>query len=87
MCALIVDKVKLPVSLTDPAKGSEGLLWRTAITADGAIVNLVNYNFEPRRIKITVPDGSRIVDLVSGSELSPEFELKPLHPLLLQIGK
>ena len=87
MRTVIADKVKLPVSLTDPAKGNEGLLWRTAITADATIVNLVNYNFEPRRIKITVPEGSRIVDLVSGSELSPEFELKPLHPLLLQIRK
>jgi hypothetical protein len=30
MCALIVDKVKLPVSLTD-----QGLLRRTVVTADG----------------------------------------------------
>ncbi len=30
MCALIVDKIKLPVSLTD-----QGLLWRIVVTADG----------------------------------------------------
>ena len=84
---VVADKVKLPFSLSVSEKGNEGVLWNTAICGNDTLVNLVNYNLKPRRVKFTVPSGCHLVDLVSGQTIPLEFDLKPLHPLLLRIVK
>lgn len=87
LSAMIADKVELPVAVSVPEKGNEGVLWKTAVCGDEMLINLVNYNFKSRRIKLTVAAGHHLTNLVSGQAMPLEFELKPLHPLLFRIIK
>ncbi|WP_288561757.1 hypothetical protein, partial [uncultured Victivallis sp.] len=74
----------LPVRLmTGHPKGSEGIFFRMVPAGGGSwLVNLVNYNFEPRKIELS-GDGT-FRDLIKETEFTPALELPPLSPLLLR---
>lgn len=63
--------------------GNSGIFFRMVPDGKGAwLVNLVNYNFEPRRIQL---EGTgKWFDLIREADFQPEFELAPLKPQLLR---
>lgn len=70
----------LPVSL---GSESDGIFFRVVPEEEGSwLVNLINYNFQPRRIRMT-GKGKR-VDLIQEQEASSDFSLAPLKPQLLR---
>jgi len=72
----------LPVSL-ETEGGNEGIFFRTVSAQDGSwLVHLVNYNFEPRKIRLE--GAGEWFDLIREREFQPEFELAPLKPQLLR---
>ena len=82
----VAQSVILPVKLDGGDTGTQGVVWRTVPLKDhGAMINLVNYNTSPRKIRLTVPDGMKMTDLVSGREVGTAFELPPLRPMLLTL--
>lgn len=74
----------LPVRLTTGHKdGNEGIFFRMVPAGDGSwLVNLVNYNFEPRKVELS-GDGT-FRDLIREAEFTPALELPTLSPLLLR---
>lgn len=76
----------LPVELkVDHAGGNDGVFFRMVPAGDGSwLVNIVNYNREPRRITLT-GDGT-FRDLLAEREFVPALELPPLKPLLLRFS-
>ncbi|MBS1369166.1 MAG: hypothetical protein HPZ91_04325 [Lentisphaeria bacterium] len=63
--------------------GNEGVFFRMVPAGDGSwLVNLVNYNFEPRRIELA-GDGEWF-DLIAEKPFVPAVELAPLKPHLLR---
>ncbi len=74
----------LPVELkVAHAEGSNGIFFRMVPDGKGDwLVNLVNYNFDPRRVRLE-GDGEWF-DLIRECGFQPEFELAPLKPQLLR---
>lgn len=63
--------------------GNSGIFFRMVPDGKGAwLVNLVNYNFEPRRIQLE--GAGKWFDLIREADFQPEFELAPLKPQLLR---
>lgn len=63
-------------------RDNTGILFRAVPAAGGGqLVNIVNYNREPRKLKLT--GKGTFTDLVAGKPFAPEFELAPLAPLFL----
>lgn len=70
----------LPVSL---GSESDGIFFRVVPEEEGSwLVNLINYNFQPRRIRMT--GKGKWVDLIQEQEASSDFSLAPLKPQLLR---
>jgi len=64
-------------------EGNSGVFFRMVPDGNGAwLVNLVNYNFEPRKIRLE--GAGEWFDLIRESGFQPEFELAPLKPQLLR---
>lgn len=74
----------LPVGVNVAHKdGNDGIFFRAVPDGKGAwLVNLVNYNFEPRAIRLE--GAGEWFDLIGENKFQPEFELAPLKPLLLR---
>ena len=74
----------LPVELkVAHAEGNNGIFFRMVPDGKGDwLVNLVNYNFDPRRVRLE-GDGEWS-DLIRERGFQPEFELAPLKPQLLR---
>ncbi len=74
----------LPVAMkTAHENGNAGIFFRMVPDGKGAwLVNLVNYNFEPRRIRLEA--SGKWFDLLREKEFQPDFELSPLKPQLLR---
>jgi len=74
----------LPVSVkVAHEEGNSGVFFRMVPDGNGAwLVNLVNYNFEPRKIRLE--GAGEWFDLIRESGFEPEFELAPLKPQLLR---
>lgn len=73
----------LPVKLEVlNARDNVGIFFRIVNTDQGWLVNIVNYNNELRRIRLT-GDGT-FYDLLADRELQPELDLDPLKPLFLR---
>jgi len=53
----------------------------------GWLLNAVAYTTVPKKLKLSAPAGSQIMDLISQREWPAEFSLQPLQPILLQIKK
>ena len=72
----------LPVSL---AGDREGIFFRVVPEGNGNyLVNLVNYNFKPRRIQLE-GKGSWF-DLIGEQPFNPQLTLEPLKPQLLRFS-
>ena len=69
------------------ANGNAGVVWRMVPDGNSWLMNLVNYNFHARRLKVKIPDDMKITNLITGKTQAKEFDLKPLQPLLLKIIK
>jgi len=75
--------VTLPVTLTPVgAADTRGVFFRVVPDGDGYLINLVNYNRGPVKLKIS-GNGS-FYDLLKDEAFRPEFELSPLRPMLLR---
>lgn len=74
----------LPVSVkVAHEEGNSGVFFRMVPDGKGAwLVNLVNYNFEPRKIRLE--GAGEWSDLIREGGFQPEFELAPLKPQLLR---
>ena len=76
------DLVPMPVSVTGDR---EGIFFRVVPEGNGNyLVNLVNYNFKPRRIQLE-GKGSWF-DLIGEQPFNPQLTLEPLKPQLLRFS-
>ncbi len=73
----------LPITLSsDNPNDTLGIFFRAVETPDGCLINIVNYNQEPRRIKLQ--SKGKIFDLIGQQDFPGELELNPLQPLFLK---
>ncbi|MBS1368628.1 MAG: hypothetical protein HPZ91_01615 [Lentisphaeria bacterium] len=73
----------LPVTLRAEGGDTDGIFFRMVPDHDGSwLVNIVNYNREPRRI--TLSGGGTFRDLLAEKPFEPSPELAPLKPLFLR---
>ncbi len=77
----------LPVRLAvEHRSGAEGIFFRMVPAGDGSwLVNLVNYNHEPRKLRLEGEGKWR--DLIADEACSADFELPPLKPRLLRFTR
>lgn len=78
----------LPVIVTT-ADGEipDGVEWRCIPYKDGYLLNVVNYNFTPRKIEIRSLKGEpmELFDLIRYTPVPQSVELRPEFPLLLRV--
>ncbi len=60
-----------------------GLLWRSADTPYGYLINVVYYTKKLGRISFTQP--IKAIDLISGRDISEGTEIKSLQPMLIKV--
>lgn len=85
LTAQILRSVKaLPAAVkVDHEKGNDGVFFRMVPDGTGSwLVNVVNYNFEPRRLRFEGNGTFR--DLIREREFEPQLTLAPLKPQLLR---
>ena len=85
LTAQILRSVKaLPAAVkVDHEKGNDGVFFRMVPDGTGSwLVNVVNYNFEPRRLRLEGNGTFR--DLIREREFEPQLTLAPLKPQLLR---
>ncbi len=77
-----IKPLPVEVAVTHDA-GNDGVFFRMIPEGNGVwLVNLVNYNFEPRQI--TLRGNGAWQDLIAEQPFEPKFTLKPLTPMLLR---
>ena len=63
-----------------------GVEWRTAETAQGAVINLCNYRREPVEVRLVRGNAPvAVTDVLSGQKLGNQIILKPLQPVLARM--
>ena len=73
----------LPIALRVEGGDTDGIFFRAVPCNDGSwLVNVVNYNREPRRIMFS--GGGAFRDLLAEKPFEPSLELVPLKPLFLR---
>ncbi|MFQ6097583.1 MAG: beta-galactosidase, partial [Armatimonadota bacterium] len=60
-----------------------GVEWLAAEDGGRTVVNLVNYTNEVKRLRISLPQGGKPVNLFTGRPLPRTVRLEPLEPLLI----
>ncbi|MCE5217774.1 hypothetical protein LLH03_12190, partial [bacterium] len=76
------------VTVRDSATGQVawGVEWQTVPTADGFLVNLVNYTQKSQTVRLEGLQGTP-VNLLTGDATGSTIDLAPLEPVLLRVGK
>lgn len=83
--ALLADTLPVQIEVRTPEKPLNVVLRRTAVLPDGRIlVNAVNFDTVPHKLRIKSKTGKTAFDLISCKEFPSEFTLKPQVPLLLE---
>ncbi len=78
---------KNPVEITVNNDIPDGMEWKIIKYLDGYLLNVVNYNKEPREIVLTNTIGGRMecMDLITQDRVKSRFFLEPLAPKLIKI--
>ena len=80
--ALLDESSPLPFQLRVDGPDRDGLFFRAVPDRDGWLVNVVNYNREPRRI--TLSGDGEFYDLMAERPLESTGELAPLAPMFFR---